>query len=123
MAWLAAAGIQKLVSLLWTYDFPSFKKPPFKPVWVLFGASALVSLVMVGTPDKLSRAPGAISFREDASENPIVQVMNRYRDRTRWVFTDRVIYAFHARLPVPPGIGRHSLEAFLVRSNYVSQDH
>ena len=102
MAWLGGVAVKELFSVLWRCEFSQFRKPPFKPVCALLLWSALVSLVVVGTPEKLQRGFASISFAENARENPVVRQMKEYRESTTWVFTDRVIYAFHAGLLVPP---------------------
>lgn len=102
MAWLAGIGIKETFGYLCRCDLKEFKKPPFKLAWVLVVWSAIVSMIMVRGPEKFRRGLESISAAENAAENPIVLQMTQYRDGTRRVFIDRVIYAFHAKIPVPP---------------------
>lgn len=102
MAWLAGVGIQKLFSFVWHCEPSDFRTPPFKPVLALLLWSGLLALAAAGLPEKLQRGLASISDGENAQENPIVRQLKEFRTKTRWVFTDRVIYAFHAGLPVPP---------------------
>ncbi|MDA1276778.1 MAG: hypothetical protein O2960_22400, partial [Verrucomicrobia bacterium] len=102
MAWLAAIGARELFSILWRFEFADFKRPPFKPVWVSLLWSAALSLIVAGLPERFSRGIAQISYADDARQNPIVRQLREYRWQTKWVFTDRVIYAFHGGLPVPP---------------------
>src|SRR5436309_2332335 len=44
----------------------------------------------------------SLSAASPALEDPRVIELKRHAARTHWIFTDRVIYAFWARLPVPP---------------------
>lgn len=102
MAWLAAIGVQELFSILWRFELTDLRRPPFKPVWVSLLWSAALSLIVAGLPERFRRGIAKISYADSARENAIVRQLEEYRDRTKWVYTDRVIYAFHAGLPVPP---------------------
>lgn len=79
-----------------------------KPNWLVktigpvLAWSALFSLAVADLPERWESSLKPLVEAKRAKENAEVRRLTAFRDRTRWVFTDRVIYAFHARLCLPP---------------------
>jgi hypothetical protein len=75
--------------------------------WLAIGARCLAlsvtaSLLMLHGPHRVIAVLQQVRSARAIASNPAVTFMRQYRDRTHWVFTDRVIYAFHISAPVPP---------------------
>jgi hypothetical protein len=66
------------------------------------GWSVVVSLVLTLVPEKAWYELMRLSAVSPALEDGYVIGLKKHAAQTRWVFTDRVIYAFWAGLPVPP---------------------
>src|SRR5439155_1822940 len=66
------------------------------------GWSMVVSLVLTLAPENAWNELMRLSAASPALEDPRVIELKRHAARTHWIFTDRVIYAFWAGLPVPP---------------------
>lgn len=61
-----------------------------------------VALILAFAPERLWIEFRKLSAPYSAAEHPVVAELRRYAGRDRWVFTDRVIYAFWADRLVPP---------------------
>jgi hypothetical protein len=66
------------------------------------GWLTLVSLVLTLAPERAWYDLRRLSTVSLALDDPVVLELRKDAGRTRWVFADRVIYAFWAGLPVPP---------------------
>jgi hypothetical protein len=62
----------------------------------------LVSLVLTLAPERAWHELKRLSAVSMALDDPMVTELRNDAARTRWVFADRVIYAFWAGVPVPP---------------------
>jgi len=76
---------------------------------------ALVAAVTAGLflwhlPDVYRRDVVAWTDRDSAPDREVVKIMRRHADRTRYVMTDRQIFAFRAGLRVPPPLAVTSLK-------------
>lgn len=63
---------------------------------------ACLSLVTAGGIDQIAQQILWLRSMPSASDSLVVAQMRKYAARTRWVFTKNNIYAFYAKLPVPP---------------------
>lgn len=104
IAWLGAHGFALLLSLFPKGWYSNFKLQNIKKV--IFPCCVIVILIylMIAIPAKVLTKP-----EKDAT---VMQLVTKYRESTRWVFTDRPIYAFYAGLPVPPEIAVMSRKRF-----------
>ncbi len=73
----------------------------------LFSVTLVLIFIVNRLPATLKRLePKLPNFggltTEDLAEYGIVATMRKYADQTHWVYTDRPMFAFRARLPVPP---------------------
>jgi len=115
LAWLASVALAEVSNAIWHYQWIDLRRQPFRTSLACIVWAVLVALMIQETPSELYDALGRLSMAESATDNAIVQEMREYRTQTRWAFTDQVIYAFHAGLKVPSGIGGSSGETHLVR--------
>lgn len=102
LAWLAAVALTDPLRWLWRSNIPSLRKPGFKPVALYALWAVVTALALSQIPDKTIHEWKRISAVENAADSPAVRKMTEGGDKVRWVFTDRAIDAFHARLPVIP---------------------
>lgn len=77
------------------------KRPRYrKSLAVVLGALCALILLLRG-----DRAVGEIhrlKKKREVAADTRIERMVRYRDSTRWIYTDRPIFAFHAGLAMPP---------------------
>ena len=85
-------------------ELTDYKKPPFKGAVVLLTFSLLLSLAAVELPDKAQREWPLLHPAVPPSAWEVVRLLKAENARTRWVFTDNVMFPFYAGLPVPPEI-------------------
>ncbi len=104
LAWLAGLALKLGWDWLLSFELADFKKPPFKGAIVLLIFSLLLSLAAVELPDKARREWTLLHPTEPRSAWEVVRLLKAEKVRTRWVFTDNVMFPFHAGLPVPPEI-------------------
>ena len=102
LAWLGAVGIVECFRALWNMDVQASRlaKLRFGMGWL--GWSMLLSLVLTLAPERAWHEWRRLSAVSMALDDPMVIELRKDAARTRWVFADRVIYAFWAGLPVPP---------------------
>jgi hypothetical protein len=70
--------------------------------WRRIAAGALTALGLAVSEVRLEASITHIRQSPRASETPVLAKMNLYADRTHWVYTQPIIFPFHARLAVPP---------------------
>jgi hypothetical protein len=102
LAWLGAVGIVEWFRALWKLDVRAslMAKLRFGMGWL--GWSMVVSFALTLAPEKAWHELRRLSAVSMAFDDPMVMALRKHAARTRWVFADRVIYAFWAGLPVPP---------------------
>ncbi|MFQ4143237.1 ArnT family glycosyltransferase [Chlorogloeopsis sp. ULAP02] len=91
ICWLAAYGVAFLGDSFFKKKLINTKQLiiPFLLIVILIG------LVIATPPNPKGSVPKNME---------LMQLVLRYKDSTNWIFTDRPIYAFYARLCVPPEI-------------------
>lgn len=92
MCWLAAYGVTLLLDAV-SKNFCSLNT---KTLLFLCLAVILLIVLVIATPTNARGKP--------PKNSEVMQLVLKYKNSTKWVFTDRPIYAFHAGLPVPPEI-------------------
>jgi hypothetical protein len=102
LSWSASIGLGYISSTVWQYTWADLSQLRLKRSLSLLIWSALVSLIPLEAPQRMRFAIDELLSVEDVASNEAVQQMKKYRTQTRWAFTDRVIYAFHAGILVPP---------------------
>jgi len=104
LAWLAGIGVQGMWDKLKSYEWTTFRRPPYKGLAVLAVFSLLISLALVEMPGKIQRELARFPQGDDSGNWRVVDKMKEYQGQTRWVFADSAIFPFHAKLLVPPEI-------------------
>lgn len=93
LAWLAAYAVASAA-------------PLFQYGWRSLGFKKLilpvVVLLLTGLSFGLIPTKFAIAWRVPSPQWEVVNIVQQYREHTRWVFSDRPIIPFYAGLPVPP---------------------
>jgi 4-amino-4-deoxy-L-arabinose transferase-like glycosyltransferase len=102
MAWLGGVGIAEWYRALWSEDLRASWTARAKAVigWPMW--SMLVALVLTLAPENGWLELRKLGIARSAHEDPMVLKLRERAAQTRWVYADRVIYAFWAGLPVPP---------------------
>jgi 4-amino-4-deoxy-L-arabinose transferase-like glycosyltransferase len=107
--WLSAYAIAIAVDAFKTKQWYAnlsltrFVKLAFSSLTVL-----LLIVALVGVPERLERTANDIPVQDQRVLNRVM----KYKDQTRWILTDRPVYAFYAGLPVPPQIAVMSRKRF-----------
>lgn len=92
ICWLAAYGVALLLDLF----SKNFKSPNIKKLIFPCLAVVLLIVLIIATPTNPKGIP--------PKNSQVMQLVFKHKDSTRWLFTDRPIYAFYAGLRVPPEI-------------------
>jgi 4-amino-4-deoxy-L-arabinose transferase-like glycosyltransferase len=102
LAWLSGYGMAELLRIAWAM-------PADRTLWMrlqTYGgiglASLLLALVAAYGGDRLIAEVERIRELPRVEESALVAKMRQYADRTRWVYAQQNIYAFHAGLTVVP---------------------
>lgn len=107
LAWLASIGVRDLAVIV----RDALKSNETLRVRTV-AAGMLLAILAVQSVTRLGGEVGVIrSARTTASDQVLHRIAN-YRARTRWIYTQPVIYAFHAGIPVPPELAVLSLKRF-----------
>lgn len=102
MSWLAAQALHSLQGLRFTSEVQGGLKTQRLRRWAAAPGILLASLWVVYGGDRLVHGIAFLRACRTIQETPLLGEMQRHAPRVRWMFTYHPIYAFHARLPVPP---------------------
>lgn len=97
LCWLAAIGFCQ-----------AFKSGPsgkgfFKKSFLGWAALCLAVLTLIRLPGKYTRVIESLRHKDiTAEERTILALLSQYKEQSRWLFTDKAIFAFYAGIPVPP---------------------
>ncbi len=100
LAWLGAVGIVEWFRVLWRLEVRASLAAKLRLGIGSLGWFMVVSLALA--PEKAWHELMRLSAVSPALDDPLVVELRKHAAQTRWVFADRVIYAFWAGLPVPP---------------------
>ncbi|MFH1191193.1 MAG: glycosyltransferase family 39 protein [Candidatus Omnitrophota bacterium] len=64
-------------------------------------------------PSKYQRTQKSLLGRSSAQERRVLDVLSKYKKNTRWIFTDRAIFAFYSDIFVPPELVLISIKRIL----------
>ncbi len=121
MAWLGSLAIGELVALIKLTTWSDVVRFPYKGAWVVVVFSVLLSVFLVELPAKIERNTAFIRHPPDrTAEWNAVKVMKEYEARTRWVFAEDGLFAFHAGMLVPPEIAVLSTKR--LRAGLITQE-
>jgi 4-amino-4-deoxy-L-arabinose transferase-like glycosyltransferase len=98
LAWLAANGLLQVYALL---RQGHSARQPWSLFWTL-GSLLLASTFAALTLERTIEVGEKILSRNASADWAIVARMRDYAPVSRWVYTDKPIYAFHARLRILP---------------------
>jgi 4-amino-4-deoxy-L-arabinose transferase-like glycosyltransferase len=104
LAWLGGFGIVEWFRAIWKPGIGASTAAKLRGGIQWLGWSAVVSLVVTLAPEKIWSESTRLGASPKAGEDPYVVELRKHAGQTYWVFTDRVIYAFWAGLPVPPEV-------------------
>jgi len=104
LIWLAAIGAGEVLTLMTNASARQMLKERWSGM--LLGLSALVVLVVTlsAIPAKHNRIQYALGKGGYQLDVNLVKAMELYQEKTRWVLTDRPVYALQIERPVPPKI-------------------
>lgn len=114
LAWLAGWALKEVIGLIFTLQGRRKFALSSPVTWKALALCALAALVIARSERRLEGTIKELRRRPAADANPIVKRMKAYASRTNWVYAESPIYAFEARLPVPPEL------AIVVRKRFWS---
>lgn len=71
-------------------------------VFLRWVTAAVMILTILRLPGKYCRIRKSVWEGSGHEEHRVVELLSKYRKDTRWIFTDRPIFAFYANILVPP---------------------
>lgn len=102
LAWLAGFAITEgFVASSRLLSATSFNLKWFT-TWKGLAICGVLALIIVKSERRLEANIASIRSLPTVSESSILTKMAEYSSRTHWVYTENDVYAFEARLPVPP---------------------
>lgn len=103
LCWLAAIGFCQ------AFKSGVCGKRFFKKNFLGWAALCLVVLALTRLPGKYARIVESLSCEFiTTEERAILALLSKYKKQSRWIFTDRPIFAFYADIPVPPELAMTS---------------
>lgn len=102
LAWLGGVGISELYGLIRNYRWEDVCGWPFKPIWLYLIWSVMCVLGLVTLPFTLDGEWRRIEGARRIGDDPVVEELCGLGEQVNWFYTDRPMYAFHAKLPKPP---------------------
>jgi 4-amino-4-deoxy-L-arabinose transferase-like glycosyltransferase len=112
LAWLGGYGAAELLrpclALLVSRGF----RIGSSKAWRAVGLVTLVALGLALAEARLEGNVRTILRSPRAADNPLLARIAQFRDQTRWMYSEQVIYAFHARIQVPPELAVVTLKRF-----------
>lgn len=112
LAWLGGYGTAEILKpCLALLESRGFRIASPK-AWGAVGLAVLLALGLALTEARLEASVRTILRSPRAAENPLLAQITQLRDQTRWMYSEQVIYAFHARIPVPPALAVITLKRF-----------
>jgi hypothetical protein len=107
LSWLAGIGIRELAGEV-REVLRSRKNLRLRTV----AAAALLSILAVQSVTRFIGEVGVIRSARTMTSDRMLDRIGSFRSRTRWIYTQPAIYAFHAGIAVPPELAVLSLKRF-----------
>ncbi len=104
ICWLAAYGVAFVLEIFGKSWHQNLKLQDIKRLTFACLVVVIMIFLIIATPPKSQGIP--------PKNLELMQLVLKYKDSTRWLFTDRPIYAFYANLPIPPEIAIMSYKRF-----------
>lgn len=112
LAWLAGFAanetIRRITELLSVKGF----RVRERTTWKALVFCTLTALTLTLSLKRLESSAKDLRERPKVETSLVIAKMREYADKTRWVYAENPIYAFHAKLPMPPEIGMVTLKRF-----------
>jgi hypothetical protein len=80
--------------------------------WRAVGLAVLLALGLALAEARMEGNVQTILLSSRADDNQLLARITQLREQTRWMYSEDVIYAFHARIPVPPELAVITLKRF-----------
>ena len=102
IAWLGAIGLSEWFRIMRSQVRHMSQSTSLSAQSAYAGMLLLLAFFCVALPSRMVTEVRRLSGAAKAPDDPCVQALRALASRGRWIFTDRVIYAFWAELLVPP---------------------
>ena len=100
IAWLAAISFSEFFQINPKQRW--FTRKDNYGIFLRFIVTCLVILTILRLPAKYERTLREVWGETNSEEKRIVELLLKFREDTRWILTDRAIFAFYADILVPP---------------------
>lgn len=120
LAWLGGYGAAELLKPCLTLRESRGFRMASPVVWRAVGLAVLLALGLALAETRLEGNVQTILLSSRADDNQLLARITQLREQTRWMYSEDVIYAFHARIPVPPELAVITLKRFW--SGQISMD-
>jgi hypothetical protein len=107
LAWLSAIAVREVGQEVWN---AARKADRLRLRTVM--AAVLLTALAVQSGTRLMAEIDKIRSKGQAGTDAMLAHINNYREQTHWIYAQPVIYAFHARLRVPPELAVVALKRY-----------
>jgi len=121
LTWLASVCVSKTILTASQLLSTSRLRLSSAQAWKAVALCIMAALVLVRSERSLEGAIQDMRRRPLAASDPLVVKMKEYANRTNWIYSQREVYAFHARLPVPPELTVVALKRFWSQQLSISE--
>jgi 4-amino-4-deoxy-L-arabinose transferase-like glycosyltransferase len=114
MAWLAGFAVSEIIESFCSILTKTAWKLSSAELWKALALCALAALALVRSEGRVEAGVNNLQQRMRVNADPIVLKMKAYGGSTHWVYVrfSKEVYAFHARLPMPPELAMVTLKRF-----------
>lgn len=102
ISWLAAISFSQFFISLRRKGIRKISRPKKIDKFLRWVTVAIIALTILRLPSKYNILRGSIWEGTAAAEHRAVELLSKYKEHTRWIVTDRPIFAFYAGILVPP---------------------
>jgi hypothetical protein len=107
VAWLAGVFVREAAQVVW-----SALAGRIRVQTLTFIAGVLLAATGVQSVQRLAAAARVIRSSPAILNDPMLRHIDQYRDRTKWIYAQPIIYPFHARLRAPPELAVVTLKRY-----------
>ena len=102
LCWLFGYAVNEAITMARSLRIGASNRVATSEYLVVIVLAGLLGIYLARLPERLHCVAASFTPRESRVERHIVSLLAERRARTTWVYTDSPIFAFHARLLVPP---------------------
>jgi hypothetical protein len=102
ISWLAAISFNEFFVSMRNKGTQRINKPTRIDIFLRLLTVVIIILTILRLPGKYNRMKRDVCCGTTPEEHQIVELLLRYKKFTRWIFTDRPIFAFYANILTPP---------------------